>query len=328
MESFRTTFEPLEGKVKIKENNDLVFMGSCFTENIGKKLVDYKFSTLINPFGILYNPESIIQCLHMLLSNYVFSEQDLIEQNGVWNSFYHHSKFSGTSKSEVLETINQQSKIGRNALKRSNYLFITFGTAWVYQLIDSGNIVSNCHKLPEKNFKRFRLSVNEIVEKYKVLINELKEHNKDIQIIFTVSPVRHMKDGAIENQLSKSTLILAANQLAEQFTQVSYFPAYEIMMDDLRDYRFYNNDMVHPSNLAVNYIWEAFKKSWVAKSAFEFMKDVEKIKSAIQHRPFQPEAASHQIFIKKQIELIRKLSKKYPKANFNKELAYFESILI
>ncbi len=328
MESFRTTFELSESKVKIHEDNELLFIGSCFTENIGKKLTDYKSPILINPFGILYNPESIVQCLQMLLSGYEFSEQDLVEQNGVWNSFYHHSRFSGTNKREVLETINQQSKVGREALKRSKFLFITFGTAWVYQLKDTGNVVSNCHKLPDNKFNRFRLSVNDIFNKYTALIDELKTFNKDLQVVFTVSPVRHMKDGAVENQLSKSTLILATNQLAEQFKQVSYFPAYEIMMDDLRDYRFYNTDMVHPSSLAIDYIWEAFKKSWVAKSAFEFIKEVEKINRAMQHRPFEPKAASHQAFIKKQIELISKLSKKYPKADFKKELAYFESILV
>jgi len=327
MTDFRTIVDVPVPEQKIDLTNKLFLVGSCFTENVGQKLKDSKFQTQINPFGILYNPESIAQCLTMILNEYAFTADDLVEQEGIWNSLYHHSKFSKDDKKIMLEHLNKNVSACKGELQNADFLLITFGTAWVYKYNKTGKVVSNCHKISAKDFNRYRLSVNQIVDSYTSLINSIKEINPNVQIVFTVSPVRHMKDGAIENQLSKSTLILAIQTLLEKMDNLHYFPAYEIVMDDLRDYRFYNNDMVHPSETAVEYLWEKFTKSWISDSAYDFMDEIKKIKRALQHRPFQPKAEAHQRFIKKQLQIIERMQKENPQADFSIEIQAFKKVL-
>lgn len=324
MEPFRTAIDIKSEDKPIDYSSNVLFLGSCFAENMGAKLVQNKFQTLINPFGILYNPHSIANSLEILVKKELFTEHDLFEDKGVWNSFSHHSRFSDTDKTRCLENINQQIELGANFLKKADYLIITFGTAWVYQLKKTGNVVSNCHKVAAKEFERVRLTEQDIVERINWVFETLQRENPELKIILTVSPVRHIKDGLVENQLSKATLLLATHKLVSEFEKVSYFPSYEIMMDDLRDYRFYADDMVHPSNVAIEYIWEKFKISWIEPKVYEAMNEIAKIQQAVNHRPFFPETESHQLFIKRQLDSIKKLREKYSEIDLTAEQDYFE----
>lgn len=319
MDKFRTTFEIPENQPKIDYQSKIFSLGSCFSENIGDKLTYYKFAATINPFGILYNPESIANSIEFLISNKIFTGHDLFEDQGIWNSFYHHSRFSNTDKKHTLNKINSSVKQGHNKLKQTNILLITFGTAWVYELIKTGKVVSNCHKIASKQFKRYKLTVDEIVDKYKIILKKLQIINPKLNIVFTVSPIRHLKDGAVQNQLSKATLIMAIHKLIEEFKNTSYFPSYEIMIDDLRDYRFYNADMVHPSPTAINYIWNKFNECYIHPNAASTIKNIETIKKAANHKPFQPESDSHKKFVKATLLAIKKLETKYPDIDFENE---------
>ena len=319
MSEFRTLFEITSLSNKINYTDKILSLGSCFSENIGAKLTYYKFPVIINPYGILYNPESIANSLEFLIENRKYTELDLFEHEGIWNSFYHHSRFSNSNKNDALTLINTSLQQAAAHLKSTRFLLITFGTAWVYKYKKTGKIVSNCHKIPEKEFVRYKLSINEIVERYTVLTNKLQGLNPELKIIYTVSPVRHLKDGADKNQLSKATLIMAVHELLENFGNASYFPSYEIMMDDLRDYRFYNDDMVHPSPLAVEYIWNKFSDATINIDSKKLMQEIHKINQAIEHRPFQPNSESHQKFLKSTLNRIAEIEKKHPTIKFEEE---------
>ncbi len=323
MKTFRTVIQPQESENIISYHTPVLFMGSCFTENIGNMMANLKFPVLINPFGVLYNPVSVQQSLEILLDKRDFEESDLDFFNEQWFSFYHDTEFSNPNKQECLDRINVTLNKAREHLKNAKYLIVTFGTAWVYEYLKTGNVVSNCHKIPAKEFRRFKLGVEDIFVNWAKLMNRIEDYNPDLKIIFTVSPVRHWKDGAIQNQLSKSTLILAIHQLKKLFDNVEYFPAYEIMMDDLRDYRFYADDMLHPSILAVDYIWDQFLQTYFQKETERTIKDVEKIIQAAGHRPLRPNTASHEKFKKAQLRKMEELSKKYPILDFTDEKKYF-----
>lgn len=323
MKNFRTIIEAEPSKNKINYHTSVLFLGSCFTENIGDKMDELKFPVLINPFGVLYNPVSVRNALEILIDQKLFAESDLNFFNGQWFSFYHDTEFSATDQKKSLNKINTSIELAAKQLKNAKYLVITFGTAWVYKYLESGNVVSNCHKIPAKKFDRFKLGVEDIFVEWANLINRLNELNKKLKIIFTVSPVRHWKDGAVQNQLSKSTLILAINQLKNKFDNIEYFPAYEIMMDDLRDYRFYADDMLHPSNMAIEYIWEQFSQTYFEKETTDIIKEIDKIILARNHRPLNPDTENHKKFLKKQVEIIKKISKKFPFINLKDELDYF-----
>ena len=324
MKEFRTTIQPELSKNKITYQTPVLFLGSCFTENIGYKMQELKFPVLINPFGVLYNPVSVRQSLEILLDKRDFEEKDIGFFNGQWYSFYHDTEFSKPDKQECLKNINTKLNQAREHFKKINYLIITFGTAWIYEYIKTGTIVSNCHKIPAKEFERYKLGVEDIFVQWAKLLNRIEDFNPNLKVIFTVSPVRHWKDGAVQNQLSKSTLILAIHQIMKIFENVEYFPAYEIMMDDLRDYRFYADDMLHPSNMAIDYIWEQFANTFFEKDTTEIIKEVGKIIQAKNHRPLNPGADSHKKFKKNQLEKIDKLSKKYPFIDLRNELAFFQ----
>lgn len=327
MELFRTALNPTGGE-SIDYSTRVLTLGSCFSEHMGEYLHANKFNSLINPFGIVYNPLSIGNSIERLLDKKLFNENDLFEHEGVWNSFSHHSRYSGTDKSSVLENINSKLLAGSNFLQQADVMLLTFGTAWVYEFKKSGEVVSNCHKVPAKEFRRYRLTVQKIVAYYKLIIEKLRNQNSNLKLIITVSPVRHLKDGFHENQLSKAVLLLAVEELTEVFEQVYYFPSYELMMDDLRDYRFYNDDMLHPSPLAVSYIWEKFKQAWINPAYEPVMKQIKKIEQASKHRPFQVESESHQKFLRNQLQAINKLKADYPHLDFDKEKAFFESCLV
>jgi len=327
MKQFRTNILPNPSKNKISYQTPVLFLGSCFTENIGNKMIQLKFPAVVNPFGVLYNPVSVRNAIEILIDQKKFKDSDLNFFNEQWFSFYHDTEFSHPDKNISLDKINNSVTITADNLRKAGYLIITFGTAWVYKYIKTGNVVSNCHKIPAKEFERFKLDVEDIFVEWANLINRLSELNPDLKIIFTVSPVRHWKDGAIQNQLSKSTLILAIHQLKQQFENVEYFPSYEIMMDDLRDYRFYADDMLHPSKVAIDYIWGQFAETYFSKETESIIKDVETIIQAQNHRPLNPETQGFRKFIQSQVNNVSLLSKKYPFLNFDEELTCFESQL-
>ena len=265
-----------------------LFVGSCFTEHIGRKMETLKYPADINPFGILYNPISISKGLRILLEEKTFTKNDLFLYNGLWHSFYHHSKFSSPEAEKTLENINARLKISTQNLKNAKFLFLTFGTSLVYEHKTSGKIVSNCHKIPEKEFRRFRLTLSEITDEYSRLLKEIWRVNPDVRVILTVSPIRHIKDGAIENQRSKAILLLATETVINEFGtgHCNYFPAYEIMMDELRDYRYYEEDMIHLSTSAINHIWYTFEKALIDEESREISKNIKKITNALNHKPF------------------------------------------
>ncbi len=293
---------------KIDFSHKLMFMGSCFTDNIGGKFTNYFFRTKINPFGVIYNPFSVFNSINILLDNVVFKEKDLFEYNEKWHSFAHHGSFSGKDKKFVLENINLEIKKSHSFLLETDFLFITLGTAWVYELKESGEVVSNCHKVPANQFDRRLLKFDEIVKKYKILIEKLRRLNPKIKLIFTVSPIRHLKDGAVGNQVSKSTLILAINELVNLYDFVSYFSSYEIVNDELRDYRFYASDLTHLTDFTVDYIWEKIETSLLSENILDDLKLAKKLSKSLNHRFLDNKSKESKIFkekIKKQINELK-----------------------
>jgi hypothetical protein len=302
-----------------------VFIGSCFTENIGAKMKDLKFNTEINPFGILFNPFSISQCLRRLISGREFCIADLFIHNGLWHSFSHHGRFSGVSPEASLQKINTHFRAGKAFLYNADFLFLTFGTAWVFEFRATGQIVSNCHKVPASEFKRFRLMVNDIVSELRETLELLWEINPGVKVIFTVSPVRHLKDSAVENQLSKAALLLAADALIRGFGEerCRYFPAYELVMDELRDYRFYAEDMVHPSSVAIDFIWEKFSNWIISKESRELSERISALLQTKNHLPIYPDSPEFFLFVKNSYEKTLEMAKKNPFLDFSAEIEYF-----
>ncbi|MCK4662568.1 MAG: GSCFA domain-containing protein [Bacteroidales bacterium] len=328
MQIFRTVFNIPPSDYKLSYNTKSLFIGSCFTENIGNRLSELKFNVDVNPFGVLYNPISVKNGLEILIQKKTFKEKDLQYYNEQWFSFYHHSRFSDTDKVECLRKINDRITISSKQLEESELLFITFGTAWIYKYIKSGEIVSNCHKIPEKKFKRILLSTCDIFDEYSVLFKKLIDFNPNLKIVFTLSPVRHLKDGAISNQLSKAILLETIHQFCDFFDNLEYFPAYEIMMDDLRDYRFYEEDMIHPNKIAIKYLWEKFSETYINKSSLNLINEIDKIISAKKHKPFNISTERHKIFVKINLEKILKIEKSNSDINFEEEKKYFEEQLL
>jgi GSCFA family. len=326
MEIFRTLVPVQPSSVKIDYRTRCMFLGSCFSENIGNKLVDRKFLNDNNPFGIVYNPLSIAAQLERLVSGEEYVSDDLFQREGIWSSFDHHSRFSDVDKISCLELINTRIKESRRNLKDADILFFTFGTSYVYYLKASGKLVSNCHKVPEREFNRTMASVEAIISTYNKLISNLLNYNPKLHIVFTVSPVRHWKDGVHENQVSKAILLLSIHELCKQFSNTSYFPAYELVMDDLRDYRFYAEDMLHPNDQAINYIWQRFKDCYMSQETMVLMKEVEKITQAYHHRPFNPMSESFASFARQTYLKIQNLKESHQIA-FNDEEAYFKLYL-
>ncbi len=325
---FRTEIIPDKAKHPIDQNENIMTIGSCFAQNIGEYFKNYRFNILCNPFGVLYNPISIFNSLNLALKKKVFYQEDLLEKNGEWHSFYHHSDFSHHDPKICLEKINSGSKATFDFLSKADVAIITYGTAYVYKHIAQGIIVSNCHKIPSKEFEHYRLSLDETKKVIEQTVKLLKSVNENIRIIFTVSPVRHWKDGAVNNQLSKSTLLLAVDEIVKSNKNCEYFPSYEIVMDDLRDYRFYNSDLLHPNTIATDYIWEKFCSTTLSDSCLSIMSEVEKIMKSREHKVRNVNSEKHQAFIKANIEKIKSLQEKHSYLNLSEEKLYFEEQLL
>lgn len=267
----------------------IALQGSCFAESIASRLADAGFSIDANPFGIAYNPLSLAQNLDQVLDNKVYQPNDLFKDQELYHSFSHHSRFSGVNPDAVLEKINSRIASASAFLRTAKRIIFTFGTAYVYRLQSTGEIVSNCHKLPARHFAYERSTIDEIVEKWNRLLLRLKTFHPDLAVLFTVSPIRHWKNGAHENQLSKSILLLAVDELIRNHSHCCYFPAYEILLDDLRDYRFYAEDLLHPSSQAIDYVWEKFKEAWMDRETLQKAREYEKIQKSLNHVPLHRE---------------------------------------
>ncbi|WP_298237913.1 GSCFA domain-containing protein [uncultured Algibacter sp.] len=304
----------------IDYNSNILLIGSCFSENIGNKLEYFKFQNLQNPFGILFHPKAIERLFENAISKKKYTKADVFFLNEQWHCFDGHSKLSKPSKDDLLNFLNEQLEITNTQIYNSSHVIVTLGTAWVYRNIDSNTIVANCHKVPQKQFDKELLSVELICQSLKNIIDLIQSKNPKVSVIFTVSPVRHLKDGFIENMQSKAHLIAAVHQLLSNSAEsrnLNYFPSYEIMMDELRDYRFYNEDMIHPSELAINYIWEAFKTVWVSEEVSKIMDDVDYIQKGLQHKPFNQNSEAHIQFLEKLESRKQILASKLPHIKFS-----------
>ncbi|MDR2919487.1 MAG: GSCFA domain-containing protein [Tannerella sp.] len=318
---FFTYLKAPKSSIDISHQDYLILFGSCFAESIGNRLAEHKFQVDINPFGVLYNPKSILTSIRSLLTPLNKTKDDLFYHEGLFHSFSHHSSFSDISETACLTNINSRIKASADNLNKATRLLITFGTAFVYNLKKTGEVVANCHKLPAGNFEHRSLSVTEIVNEWHQLLSVLFERNKKLKIIFTVSPIRYWKDGAHENQLSKATLLLAINELQKQYPeQISYFPAYELMMDELRDYRFYAEDMFHPSETAIQYIWEYFSHTYMNQPTQQLTKEIENILRLINHKPFNPQSESYKQFVTQTLLKIEQFNRNRPYLCFKKEV--------
>lgn len=303
----------------LSHEDTLLFIGSCFAENIGNTFKGNKFDTLVNPFGILYNPTSVNQCLQSVLSN-TFDDTQLVAHDGLWHSWAHHGSFSHQDKDICRQGIIDQLEIAHHHLLKTNYLFITFGTASLYE--NEGRGVANCHKFPAQTFTRRRLSVDEIVQNTRETIKALRQANPNLQVVFSISPVRYTKDGLHENSLNKATLLLAVEQLCNE-EYCHYFPAYEIVIDELRDYRFFAEDMSHPSALAIAYLWEKIEHTFFDSTTLALNKRINKLIMASQHRPFNSQPQAHQQFLQSMLTKASDLQRTHPELDLEAEIAYF-----
>ncbi len=279
---FRTII-PIKPQPWISHSTRFVLLGSCFAENIGQRLLDFRFQGDVNPFGVLYNPLSIAQALERLAENRLFVADELFEHNSLWHSWMHHGSFSDPSKEIALEKMNERFCAAAENLAHADLLIITFGSAWVYEF--DGRVVANCHKVPNNRFVRRRLTIDEIVARYTSLFSALRQQNPKLKVLLSVSPIRYLRNYATENQTSKATLLLATEALCQQLPDVDYFPAYEILLDELRDYRFFADDMVHPSPMAVAYVWERFAQAYFTPETCALLHEIEKENRRAAHRP-------------------------------------------
>ena len=313
-----TTKIPIPKSIhQIDYNSKILSLGSCFAVNIGDKFDYFKFQNTTNPFGILFHPLAIEKLINFAVSQKKFTEEDLFFYNERWHCFDTHSDLSNPNKEELLKNLNRILDSTFQKIANSTHIIITYGTAWIYRNIERNAVVANCHKLPQKQFVKELLSLEIIENSIKNTLDLIQKINPKCNIIFTISPVRHLKDGFVENQWSKANLISAISNIINcQLSIVNYFPSYEIMMDELRDYRFYAEDMLHPSAIAIDYIWERFMESNSTLESNQIMEEVATIQKGLAHRPFNINSESHQQFLSKLQERMAKLQKQFPQIQF------------
>ena len=300
----------------IDYNSNILLTGSCFSENIGNKLTYFKFQSNQNPFGILFHPKAIEKLVTKAVNQETYTEKDIFFHNERWHCFDAHSNLSSSNKDKLLNSLNSSIQQTYKSLKSISHTIITLGTSWVYREIASDNIVANCHKIPQKKFLKELLSTEEITETLDAINTLIKSINPKASIIYTVSPVRHTKDGFIKNKQSKSHLLASIHSVVEPRKNIHYFPSYEIMMDELRDYRFYTEDMIHPNKTAINYIWEKFTSVWFNENSLKTMKEIDTIQKGLNHKPFNPNSEAHQQFLKKLQQKKETLIKMFPHISF------------
>ena len=315
---FRTELKCRPGSKQIDHESKVVLLGSCFSEHMEGKFNHFKFDNFSNPFGILFHPLAIEKAIHDCIAKNYYSESSLLKHNDSWLSLNHHSRFNNSDAEKALDDINENIESGHSALKNASHVIITLGTSWVYKWNENGQTVGNCHKIPQKKFTKSLLNSEEILSSLKRIIKQIRSINQEANFIFTVSPVRHLKDGFIENSLSKALLLAGIHEVAKD-AGVFYFPAYEIMMDDLRDYRFYDKDMIHPNEIAVDYIWDLFSNSWVSQKSRELMTEIDDIQRSLAHRPFDSNSEGHKKFLTVLEKKINALKLRHPEIKFHKK---------
>jgi hypothetical protein len=299
--------QPLE--TKIDYQSQLLWLGSCFAENMGNHFAQLGFAQLSNPFGILFQPLALQRLVERALQANYFTQTDLVHHNGLWHCFELHSICSNSDPEVMLEQLNAKLNLLKIQLEQATHIGFTLGTAWVYRHIERDEVVANCHKIPQAQFSKELLSVGQIETALQKLIDSIQAVNPNVQVVFTVSPVRHSKDGLVENQRSKAQLLVALHQLLEMH-QAYYFPAYEILLDELRDYRFYADDLLHPSPLAIRYIWDKWLSISTTPETQSLIAEVEAVQKSRQHRPFNPETDEHQAFLEKLDKKVEELRSK------------------
>jgi len=322
---FHLNFNPEISSEKINHQQDVLFIGSCFSEHISKKLIDLKFSINSNPYGIVFNPKSIFSTLQNCIHNAEINDSHFIERDENWFCLDAHSSLNSSNKNELQSALLDARNNWNDKLKTAKWLIITFGSAYCYEFNETQSIISNCHKLPGNQFIKKMISSQDIVSDYDSLIKELQLINPNLKIIFTVSPVKHLRDGVIENSLSKSILIQSAHELISKHTHCYYFPAYELVTDDLRDYRFYESDMAHPNTQAINYVFDKFVEVYFTEETKKINKHLSEINLAFYHKSFNSESQSHKAFKLNMMLKCKELIHQFPFLNLTKELNYFEN---
>ncbi|MFL5788590.1 MAG: GSCFA domain-containing protein [Flavisolibacter sp.] len=328
---FHFEFEIKKLPDPINHNHQLLLIGSCFTENIAARLRSYKFHSIDNPNGIIFNPVSVAESVISYIENKIIGNDDLFYLNEAWHSWKHHSKYSSVNVEESVNKINQSTAQAHELLKRSDYIFITLGSAWVYRLTEKasngkpGSVAANNHKAPSDWFNRQLLSVEDVLSVLDNAIHRLFIYNPKIRIIFTISPVRHLREGVIENNRSKSILIQAVHHLCDKFEKIYYFPAYELVIDDLRDYRFYAEDLVHPNYAATQYVWEKFVDSCMNEETQELLKKIEEINRAFNHKAFNSKSVQHRKFLVSYYEKSKAIIGRYPHIDLKTEMEFFSN---
>lgn len=324
---FRTYINIKPATEQIDHTKSIFSLGSCFAENIASRLQRAKFQVVSSPTGILFNPESIANTLNKLTlfanadaANRLI-EAELRNTDGRWYNYNFHSVFCDSDKSHATDKMVSAHMAGVNALQSADIVIITFGTAWAYYLKECGEVVANCHKQPQSLFLRQLLSVEHIAKRYDKLLSDGALAQK--RVIFTVSPIRHLADGAEDNSLSKATLRIAIAEFVRNHSNVEYFPSFEIVNDELRDYRFYADDMVHPSPLAIDYIWQRFSEYAFNTTTRQLIEQIARITQAAEHKPFEPTSEAHKRFCRQKLSQIEELNRAYPTLDFGKEIEAF-----
>ncbi len=313
----------------IQHQHNLMLIGSCFTENMGEKLQKHKFKVMDNPNGILFNPVSVAEAITAYVDNTIYTAADLFQYNDAWHSWKHHSRFSATTAEASLQKINTATAAAHAYLSNADHIMITLGSAWIYTLTEKapqakhGSVAANNHKAPADWFYRRLMAIEEVLSVLDNMIHRLFFFNPKLKIIFTISPVRHLREGVIENNRSKAVLIQAVHHLVDKFDRLYYFPAYELVIDDLRDYRFYAEDLVHPNYQATQYVWEKFLGACMDDDTRNLIKEIAEINIAHNHRPFNATSAQHRKFMASYQEKTWQLQQKHPYLDFSEELQYF-----
>lgn len=300
----------------IHYETQIVSIGSCFAANMAQKFDYFQFRNLSNPTGILFHPGAIAGLISDAVAARHFSADDVFFHNGRWHSFDAHSDVSGKDQDEVISSLNRSVEALSDHLQTAGVVLITFGTAWYYTHKNSGKAVANCHKVPQKEFEKRLFSPDEVSVITLEIIESIRSVNPKAQLVFSISPVRHLKDGFVENQQSKAHLISGLHQAIQNRENCHYFPAYEIMMDELRDYRFFGPDMIHPTQTAIDYIWERFADAWISDSARAVMGEVDAIRRGLAHRAFDPESEAHKRFLEQLSARIAALQQRFPHISF------------
>ena len=316
---------------QINYRDKILLIGSCFTEHIGNLLSELKFTVLQNPNGILFDPRSVCSSLLSYIENKKYGKEDLFMLNEVWNSWEHHSRFSNINADECLRNINESQQQAHNFLEDADWLIITLGSSFSYRLTNEATTgglkndegVANCHRAPSQWFNKHLLAIDETISLLGDIYHRLKQFNHKLKIIFTVSPVRHIRDGVIENNRSKARLIESVHHMVNKYPGLYYFPAYELVIDVLRDYRFYDVDMVHPNYPATEFVMEKFKEGFIDEQSRQLMEEIKKIVIARKHKPFQPGTNAHKTFLKTHLEKTKELQSKFSFLDLNDEINYF-----